>query len=129
MDLTPENIQRFKKISTPKLKIRAQNAFNAFIRKRDEGQPCICCDKWGKLQAGHFYSAGKYNHMRFEEDNVHGQLKGCNYFKSGNLLEYRKRLIVKIGEKRLARLDEMASYRVTQKTDRFKLIEVILKYE
>ena len=46
--------------------------------------------------------------MRFEEDNVNSQCKHCNYFMSGNLLNYRKNLINKIGLERVERLDMLA---------------------
>lgn len=126
--MTPTTIQKYSKLSTSNLKARAIRVFNKWIRERDKEEPCICCGKFGALQAGHFYSAGKYNHMRFNPDNVHGQLKGCNYFKSGNLLEYRKRLIEKIGEERVKKLDRLAEQRGAHRTDRYLLIETIEKY-
>ena len=129
MNLTPEIISKYKDLSASQLKTKAQKVFNAFIRERDKDKGCICCGKPGELQAGHFYSAGKYNHMRFNEDNVHGQNKGCNYYKSGNLLEYRKELIKKIGLKRVQKLDLLAADRKAHKLDRFYLIEIIEKYK
>ena len=38
----------------------AQVAFNAYIRERDKGKPCISCGKplKGKYDAGHFFSSG-----------------------------------------------------------------------
>lgn len=126
--MTPTTIQKYSKLSTSNLKARAIRVFNKWIRERDKEEPCICCGKFGALQAGHFYSAGKYNHMRFNPDNVHGQLKGCNYYKSGNLLEYRKRLIEKIGEERVKKLDRLAEQRGAHRTDRYLLIETIETY-
>jgi len=120
-------IQKFKKVSTAKLKIKAQTIFNAWIRNRDKFKQCISCP--GPVeQAGHFYSAGNFNHMRFNEDNCHGQCVKCNYYLSGNLLEYRKRLILKIGIERVEKLDLLAADKSVHKTDRFHLIEIILKY-
>jgi hypothetical protein len=37
--------------------------------------------------------------MRFVEDNCHGQCKHCNQYLSGNHVEYRKRLIERIGQR------------------------------
>ena len=110
-----------------KLTTKAQVKFNSFIRKRDEGQPCISCGKFRELQAGHFYSAGHHSHMRFNEDNVHGQCKSCNYFLSGNLIEYRKNLIKKIGAERVEKLDRIAATR--GKINRFFVLEIIEKYK
>ena len=86
---------------------KAQEAFNAYIRKRDEGLPCISCGNIGnKFTAGHYKSAGAYPELRFNEDNCHGQCwYNCNSNKSGNIIEYRKGLIEKIGIERVEYLE------------------------
>lgn len=88
----------------------AQRDFNAYIRERDYGLPCICCNglpHHGQLQllstlggewdAGHYRSRGAAPHLRFDERNVHAQLKRCNRYKDGNIVEYRIGLIKRIG--------------------------------
>lgn len=71
----------------PKLKAEAQIDFNRYIRARDEGQPCICCDglpigsealTGGAWDAGHFRSRGSADHLRYDENNCFRQLKSCN---------------------------------------------------
>jgi hypothetical protein len=59
---------------------------------------------------------------------VNSQCKKCNYFLSGNLLEYRKNLIVKIGLEAVEKLDMLSSQRTT-KNDRFKFIEIIEEFK
>ena len=86
----------------PELLKLAQIAFNAFIRARDADKPCISCGKPPSAQtnqtdAGHFRSVGSAPHMRFVENNVHGQCKHCNQYLAGNVLAYRKGLIERIG--------------------------------
>lgn len=80
----------------------AQVAFNAFIRIRDQGKPCISCDKPDngnhQRHASHFRSVGAASHLRFNVLNVHASCATCNGVKSGNLLEYMKRLPNKIGK-------------------------------
>jgi len=80
---------------------RAIEACNAYIRERDKYLPCISCDRPndGRHQrhASHYRAAGSHPHLRFNELNIHASCSVCNNFKSGNLAEYRKRLIVKIG--------------------------------
>jgi hypothetical protein len=78
---------------------KAQKAVNAFIRARDEGQPCISCGRHhaGKVNAGHYRSRGAMAALRYHHDNIHLQCEPCNTAKSGNQLEYRIRLIKKIG--------------------------------
>lgn len=128
MELTSSIIQLYSKYTTPKLKIKAQTVFNAWIRKRDAGKRCVSCS--GRVeQAGHFYSAGQYNHMRFLEDNCHGQCVQCNYYKHGNLIPYRIELEKRIGSERLAMLDMLSAQKKAHKTDRFYLIEIIEKYK
>lgn len=94
------------KVRKEKLKSRAdhlkdtQHAFNAWIRARDAGQPCISCGTTADVQycAGHYRTTGSCPELRFEPLNVHLQCnKNCNLWKSGNLLGYRPGLIKKIG--------------------------------
>lgn len=124
-------IDKYGKKSYTELKKKAVNVFNSWIRKRDANLGCISCGIFNQIQAGHFYSAGHYELMRFNEDNVHSQCLRCNYFLSGNLIHYRENLIKKIGIERVEKLDELAkiSKRQRAKTnDRFMLIEIIEKY-
>ncbi len=61
-----EIAQRKQAIKTlPQLHREAQAAFNAFIRARDKGKPCICCglplsagDVGGAYDCGHYRSVG-----------------------------------------------------------------------
>ncbi|WP_282352145.1 recombination protein NinG [Pseudomonas sp. PS01303] len=89
-----------------KLKSRAdhlkdtQQAFNAWIRARDAGQPCISCGTTADVQycAGHYRTTAAAPELRFEPLNVNLQCnRNCNMGKSGNLLGYRPGLIKKIG--------------------------------
>lgn len=122
-------IQKYSKAKTSTLKAKAIRVFNAWIRKRDEGKPCISCGKYSTLQAGHFKSAGRANHLRFNEDNVHGQCVHCNYFEQQSDTLYRKNLIEKIGIERVEKLDQLAAIKAPQKDDRFLFIDIIEKYK
>lgn len=79
----------------------AQKAFNAFIRARDTGQPCISCQRHhgGQYHAGHYKTAGGNPELKFEELNCHLQCAPCNNHLSGNIGEYRINLLDKIGAK------------------------------
>jgi gamma-glutamylcyclotransferase (GGCT)/AIG2-like uncharacterized protein YtfP len=83
------------------------------------------------MNAGHFYNAGHYPGLRFDEDNVHGQCIHCNNFLSGNLIEYRDNLVMKIGLVRFDRLKlRAASYKRTgYKFSRFELEEKIKYFQ
>lgn len=84
----------------------AQAAFNAYIRERDAGLPCISCDSnpsdhdlitGSRWDAGHYRSVGACPELRFEPLNVHRQCVKCNRNLSGNAIEYRIRLVKRIG--------------------------------
>jgi len=117
-----------KSKTTAQLKTQATKVFNKWIRERDKDKPCVSCG--GKVeQAGHFYSGGHYSHLKFDEDNVHGQCIRCNYYLSGNLNKYRIELEKRIGADRLQLLDAKANHKGLNKNDRFKFIEIIEKYK
>jgi hypothetical protein len=88
-----------------------QVIFNSWVRTRDKHKSCISCGciLSGKYDAGHYFSVGLYPELRFNEDNNHGQCVACNQHKHGNLLEYRFKLIERIGEKRFAELEALKS--------------------
>jgi hypothetical protein len=87
----------------------AQTAFNAFIRIRDYGKPCVSCDKphdgSHQRHASHYRPAGKNTQHRFNLYNVHASCSSCNLYMSGNLVEYRIRIEKKIGAERLKYLE------------------------
>lgn len=76
-----------------------QQAFNAWVRERDVGLPCVSCGRHhnGQWQAGHFKSVGGHPALRFEPLNVWRQCAPCNTHKSGDLLNYRVELVNRIG--------------------------------
>lgn len=78
----------------------AQQAVNEFIRLRDANEPCISCGRYhaGAYHAGHYRSTKAAPELRFETRNIHKQCAPCNTHLSGNLVEYRIRLIQKIGQ-------------------------------
>lgn len=78
-----------------------QPAFNAFIRIRDHGLPCISCGApWGyTVNAGHYFSAGANPSLRFTEVNCHNQCVRCNDQLSANIHNYRLGLIERYGQK------------------------------
>lgn len=97
---------------------KAQTAFNAYIRARDAGLPCISCGVinpaftvGGMWDAGHFKSRGAYPELRFTEDNCHRQCKKCNGG-SGNFSskaktvgeQYEIELVKRIGIERVEAL-------------------------
>jgi hypothetical protein len=97
--------KREDRVKLIKLRTRSQSLklvqvdFNGFIRERDDGKPCISCDKpiRFKRNAGHYLSVGSHPELRFNELNCHLQCERCNSYLSGNAAAYRLHLIKRIG--------------------------------
>lgn len=96
----------------PELIAEAQAAFNAFIRARDAGLPCICCGQpfepmkpGGSVDAGHFRSRSSAGHLRFNEDNCFAQRKNCNRPGGTTYGAFRAGVVARIGEARVAALE------------------------
>lgn len=122
---------RLEELKTvPQLIQETQRAFNAYIRERDEGRPCISCGvenppvtRGGQWDAGHFRTVGAAGHLRFSEDNAHRQCKHCNggrgdwKFSARKVVstEYRNRLVDRIG---LARVEALENDNTTVKWSR-----------
>lgn len=89
-----------------KLVQKLQTIFNKYIRLRDKNDPCISCGEANRtFHAGHYVAVGAKYGLRFNEDNVHKQCSRCNTFLHGNLINYRKNLIKKIGVDRVEALE------------------------
>jgi len=114
----------------PQLVKVSQTAFNLFVRQRDHDKPCISCgkpsdDSANGWDASHYRSVGSSPHLRFVEDNCHKSCKHCNQFLAGNIVEYRKGLIERIG---LARVEQIESDQTVRKYTREGLQEIARHY-
>ncbi|AWW32150.1 NinG protein [Echinicola strongylocentroti] len=114
---------------------KAQEAFNRYIRKRDNNNPrkgfftCISCGKVRDekyLQAGHYMPAGSNAPVRFDEMNVHGQCVECNTYLHGNQEAYRRGLVRKYGEEAVEDLELKAKQ--MWKWSRPEIIAIITDY-
>lgn len=93
----------------------AQTAFNRYIRWRDFGKDCASHDgplisnsnylTGSAVDASHYLSRGARSHLRFNVFNVHSACTKCNRQLSGNAVEFRIRLIQRIGLERVERLE------------------------
>jgi hypothetical protein len=112
--------------SKSELTKEAQKEFNKYIRLRDYFDDCISCGAdrfsiekeqgWkvgGAWDAGHFLSRGAHPNLRFNTYNAHKQCKTCNggsgkfsHKEKTTTEKYRANLIDKIGESKVARLEE-----------------------
>ena len=104
----------------------AQAVFNQFIRKRDSGKLCICCNMplelnavGGGFDCGHYRSVGSAPHLRYDPRNAHGQRKQCNRWGSGRAVDYRLGLIKRIG------LEEVEALESDQTPRKFTIPDLI----
>ena len=123
----PKNLERARKslaqVERREIKVRkerlksradhlreAQAAVNEFIRLRDGHLQCISCDSLpndhdlitgSRWDAGHYRSVGACPELRFEPLNIHRQCVRCNRNLSGNAVEYRIRLVLRIGAEKV----------------------------
>ena len=114
-----------------RLKKRLQTVFNAYIRKRDSGKPCISClQHKEEMDAGHFFPVKGYEGLRYDEDNVHGECARCNRFDDSHLIFYAENLKVRIGLRKFKGLKERAAeYKANgKKWSVPELKELIKKY-
>jgi hypothetical protein len=83
-----------------------EKVVNRYVRVRDRYLGCISCDKpasWdGQWHASHFKSVGSNSRLRFHLWNIHKACSECNLFMSGNIAEYEKRLVLKLGAEKVA---------------------------
>ncbi len=115
----------------PQLIAAAQAAFNAYIRERDKDKGCFVCgrpftDKPGQVQhAGHVRSRGAAGHLRFNEDNCHGECEGCNGPHGAKPHQIEAGAIARIGAERYA---ELCADNTPHKWQRDELIAIKHEY-
>jgi hypothetical protein len=113
------------------LKKKLYELVQKYARLRDSDKrwrwTCISCwrrIKRDKADGGHYISR---IHMStaFDPINIHLQCKGCNGMLWWNILEFRKNLIKKIGEKKVLEL-EKKKYQIKKRTK--QELETLISY-
>lgn len=118
--------------SLSQLEAEAKKSFQKFIRLRDKDLPCISCgnSKTNDWAGGHYFAAGIYSGLMFDERNCHSQCNThCNKYLSGNLLEYRKGLIARYGIEFVEQLEAESDLKRNYKYTRDELIAKKLQYD
>jgi len=79
-----------------------QRECNRYVLQRDWALGCISCHMGpsygGQFHAGHYRTTAAAPQLRFNTEQIRKQCAQCNTMKSGNVIEYRKRLVELIGE-------------------------------
>ena len=93
-DLEKAKVNKQQGISLESLKKSTTNSVHRYIRKRDEGKPCISCGTpWkSNFQAGHCFKAELFSSLKYHDHNINGQCEQCNLRREGNESGYLLRL-------------------------------------
>ena len=114
------------------LEAEAKKSFQRYVRLRDKDLPCISCNNsnTNDWAGGHYFSAGMYSGLMFDERNCHKQCNThCNRYLSGNLLEYRKGLIKRFGDEFVEKLESESDQKRNYKYTREELIAKKMQYD
>ena len=100
-------VRRHKLKTKKELTEDVQDVVNRYVRLRDKGLPCISCGmEYGcQWHAGHYRETFRFPELRFHLDNINKQCSQCNRQLHGNLVEYRKGLVKRIGLERVEALE------------------------
>lgn len=97
--------KREKLKPTSKWEAECRAIVQAIARIRDRNDGCISChmgaNYGGAWHGSHFRSHGAASAVQFHLWNIHKACAQCNLFKSGNIAEYRPRLVEKIGQEKV----------------------------
>lgn len=127
-----KDADRKRKFYDADLKVRkaaARLACHRYIKARDKGLPCICCNRPldGKIDAGHYLESGNNPLIRYNEDNIHSQSVYCNQYQGGDSDDYRGNLIKKIGIERVEKLERHKGGTLKRTCDDYRAIEKYYK--
>jgi 5-methylcytosine-specific restriction endonuclease McrA len=119
-------------LKIPKLIARAQANFNAFIRERDKDKGCFVCGRpfnasvpGRVMHAGHVRSRAAAGHLRFNEQNCHGECEGCNGPHGAKPHQIKAGAIARIG---LEAYEALEASNEPHHWKRDELIEISRKY-
>ena len=120
-----------KERSVAKLIQIAQEKFNAMIRLRDEGLPCISCGAPYPTDAGHLFSKSTRPAMRFIPEACHSQCRRCNAMHDGNYDEMCKGIASRYGVEYLQNVIQLAndSRKVSNKWSKSELLQLISYFD
>ncbi len=108
----------------------AQAYCNEYIRKRDNKLPCISCGTKTahSFHASHYFDAGQFSGLRYDETNLHKSCGYCNTHKHGNKTGYRLGLIERYGIDYVDKLEAQKETGRNKKWSRIELEEIKLYF-
>lgn len=131
-DKAETKVLREKLKTLSQYEAEAKKSFQHYIRLRDANLPCISCNNPNPADwcGSHYFSAGMYSGLMFDERNCHGACNTyCNKYLSGNLIEYRKGLILRYGALFVETLESEADSKRNFKYTKDQFIAKKLQYD
>lgn len=118
-----DRIRKQALVKTSELEEQCRRIVQKIARLRDRNDGCISChmgaNYGGVWHGSHYRPAGNNAAVQFNLWNIHKACEQCNFFKGGNIGQYRPRLVEKIG---LERVEWLESQTQVVKTNREYLI-------
>lgn len=97
------------------LQDKADKAMSLYIRQKFadfEGMvTCVACGRllhWSDADCGHFIPKSRGAAIRYVEENVHPECRGCNRFNDGHLIGYALYMIDMYGREKIEELKNEA---------------------
>lgn len=101
-----------------------QDVVNKLIRLIDHGQNCISQQKhFNSYDAGHYYSRGSDNSLRFHLHNIYRQSVHANQHLHGDSINFRVGLIANFGQSHMNYVENLKVKYPSVKLTRDELIE------
>lgn len=123
-----------KKCSLSTLQAKADSAMSLYIRMKhaDEHGYCKCVSckrvfRWQEMDAGHFVPKSRGAAVRWIEENVWPECRGCNRFSHDHLIGYTLHMIDYYGKEKIEELKREAR-RVLKPAEKRQLAEEAYAY-
>lgn len=112
------------------LRAKAQKLVNKYARLRDQyenGYRCCSCGiTKGKMDGGHFLPTSSYSAIRYNTNQIHQQCVGCNQYRNGMPIEYKKFMVNKYGDEYVNKLQLLKGVTRRYSTEYLqKLIKIV----
>jgi 5-methylcytosine-specific restriction endonuclease McrA len=120
--------------SLPALQAKADKIMSIYIRMKyadaDGLVKCVSCGRtfhWKDVDCGHFVPKSRGAAIRYVEENVHPECRGCNSFNDGHLIGYTLYMIDMYGREKIDELKREAR-KVMKPSEKRAVVEEAIAY-
>lgn len=122
-----------KKIKYSTLQDKADKAMSQYIRQKyavDGYCECVSCRRWFKweeMDCGHFIPKKRAAILRYVEENIAPECRGCNRFDEAHLIGYYEWMLEMYGKDKIDELRKEAKKTLSQ-SQKYILAEEAIEY-